>query len=74
VLDNAASWGGDLKKIALAGESAGGNLTVAQRSTRATTAYSADPCAGRLSANSSMPLPSRTDSANAKPLNTAMLN
>jgi acetyl esterase/lipase len=74
-LDNAASWGGDVRKLAIAGESAGGNLAVA------TAIYARD---NRLAmpvhilsiypiANSSMTLPSRIDSANAKPLNTAML-
>jgi acetyl esterase/lipase len=74
-LQNAASWGGDTSKLALAGESAGGNLAVA------TAMYARD---NRLTmpvhilsvypiANSSMTLPSRRDSANAKPLNTAML-
>jgi len=75
VLANAAAWGGDLSKVTFAGESAGGNLAVA------TAIYARD---NRLPApkavvsiypiaNSSMTLPSRTDSANAKPLNTAML-
>lgn len=75
VLQNAASWGGDVSKIALAGESAGGNLAVA------TAIYARD---NQLAApvhilsvypiaNSSKTLPSRKDSANAKPLNTAML-
>ncbi len=74
-LQNAASWGGDPRKIAVAGESAGGNLAVATaiyaRDNRLTTPLhilSVYPIA-----NSSMTLPSRMDSANAKPLNGAML-
>ena len=75
VLQNAASWGGDTAKVALAGESAGGNLAVATaiyaRDNGLTTPVhilSVYPIA-----NSSMTLPSRMDSANAKPLNAAML-
>lgn len=75
VLQNAQSWGGDTAKLALAGESAGGNLAVAtaiyardNNLTKPVHVLSVYPIA-----NSSMTLPSRTDSANAKPLNTAML-
>jgi len=75
VLANAAAWGGDTSRISIAGESAGGNLAVA------TAIYARDnglPAPRAIVsvypiANSSMTLPSRTDSANAKPLNTAML-
>lgn len=75
VLANAASWGGNPAKIALAGESAGGNLAVA------TAIYARDNGLTAplhvLSvypiANSAMQLPSKMDSANAKPLNTPML-
>lgn len=75
VLQNAASWGGDSKRVALAGESAGGNLAVAtaihardNRLTMPVHILSVYPIA-----NSSMTLPSRKDSATAKPLNAAML-
>lgn len=74
-LQNAAAWGGDPAKIAVAGESAGGNLAVA------TAIYARDNGLTAplhiLSvypiANSDITMPSRKDSANAKPLNTAML-
>ena len=74
-LANAASWGGDPMKIAIAGESAGGNLAVA------TTIFARDNglamprhvLAVYPIANTSSTLPSRMDSANAKPLNGAML-
>jgi acetyl esterase/lipase len=74
-LQNAASWGGDPRKIAVAGESAGGNLAVAtaiyardNKLTKPLHIVSVYPIA-----NSSMTLPSRMDAANAKPLNTPML-
>jgi acetyl esterase/lipase len=74
-LANAASWGGDVRKLAVAGESAGGNLAVA------TAIYARDhglPMPVHILsvypiANSSKTLPSRRDAANAKPLNAAML-
>lgn len=74
-LANAASWGGDLTKVAISGESAGGNLAVA------TAIFARDNgimtprhvLAVYPIANTSGNLPSRMDSANAKPLNTAML-
>ena len=74
-LAKAQSWGGDPTRIALAGESAGGNLAVA------TAIYARDQgltapkhiLAVYPIANSSKTLPSRRDSANAKPLNGAML-
>ena len=75
-VQNAASWGGDVTKLAVAGESAGGNLAVAT-AMHARDAKMATPVhvlAVYPIANSDMSLPSRTDSANAKPLNTAMLN
>ena len=74
-LQNAASWGGDAERTAVAGESAGGNLAVA------TAIYARDnglPAPKHILAvypiaNSDMTLPSRRDSGAAKPLNTAML-
>ncbi|MEO6154065.1 MAG: alpha/beta hydrolase [Croceibacterium sp.] len=76
VLDNAAKWGGDVNHLAVLGESAGGNLAVA------TSIYARDkgwPLPDHIVAvypiaNTSETLPSRTDSAQAKPLNTAALN
>ena len=74
-LSKAASWGGDPSKVVLAGESAGGNLAIAtaihardNRLTMPLHILSVYPIA-----NSDMNLPSKRDSANAKPLNTAML-
>ena len=75
-LNNAPGLGGDLDRLALVGESAGGNLAVAT----AILARDNDlpepdhVLAIYPIANTSMDLPSRTDSANAKPLNTAALN
>ena len=76
VLDNAKSLGGDPTRLAVAGESAGGNLAVAtaihardNKLTAPKHIVSIYPIA-----NSRMDLPSRKDSANAKPLDTAMLS
>ncbi len=74
-VQNAATWGGDPARLAIAGESAGGNLAVA------TAVYARDngwPAPRHILAvypiaNSDMMLPSRTDSAGARPLNTPML-
>lgn len=76
VLDNAAKWGGDVTHLAVLGESAGGNLAVA------TSIFAREkgwPMPHHIVAvypiaNTSEALPSRTDSAQAKPLNTAALN
>ena len=76
VLKNAAAWGGDPMNIAVAGESAGGNLAV----NAAIHARDAGLTAPRHIlavypiANSDKMLASRTDSASAKPLNSAMLD
>ena len=75
VLKNANSWGGDTSHVALAGESAGGNLAIA------TAIFARDhqlpPPVAILSvypiANSDMMLPSKAENRNTKPLNTAML-
>lgn len=76
VLSNARSWGGDVNRMAFAGESAGGNLAI----TTAIAARNAHLPMPRaiLSvypiADSRMNLPSRLTNANAKPLSTPDLS
>jgi acetyl esterase len=76
VLKNAASIHGDPKKLALAGESAGGNLAVATA-----IAAKAKGLQAPLAVISVYPIaggdtttPSYTENANAKPLNRAMMS
>lgn len=76
VLKNAAAWGGDAKDVAVAGESAGGNLAVNVAIHARDTGLTAPKhiLAVYPIANSDKMLPSRKDSASAKPLNAAMLD
>lgn len=75
ILKNAKGWGGDPAKVAIVGESAGGNLAVAtaiaardQKLTAPVAVVSVYPVA-----TTTMDTPSKKDEATAKPLNTAML-
>ena len=75
VLKNAATWGGDAKRVALVGESAGGNLAIntaikARDNKVQAPLYQAliYPVAGV-----DMNTPSYQENANAKPLNKAMM-
>ena len=75
VLDNAASWGGDRKRIAVAGESAGGNLA-ANVSIAARDQGLPIPVHQLLVypvASTNTESPSYHDCAQAKPLNAAMM-
>ena len=76
-IDNAASLNADPKRVALAGESAGGNLALAtaiaardQKLTAPLHILAVYP----ITQLSSDVTPSYQDSANAKPLNKAMMN
>lgn len=76
ILNNARGWGGDVGRMAFAGESAGGNLAI-------TTAIAARDRGLAMPrhilsvypiADSRPGIPSRLINANAKPLNTPMLD
>ena len=75
VLKNAKGWGYDTSRIAIVGESAGGNLALNtaiaardQNLTRPVAVVSVYPVAA-----TTMDTPSKTDQADAKPLNSPML-
>lgn len=75
VLKNAQGWGYDANRIAIVGESAGGNLAVNtaiaardQKLTMPVAIVSVYPVA-----TTSMDTPSKKEQANAKPLNTPMM-
>ena len=75
VLKNAKGWGYNPEKVAIVGESAGGNLAVNtaiaardQNLTRPVAVISVYPVAA-----TTMDTPSRKEDANAKPLNSPML-
>ena len=71
----AGGWGGDIARLAIARESAGGNLPVATAIAARDGGLTAPRhiLAVYPIANSSDTLPSRTDRGAAKPLNTPML-
>ncbi|AMJ63664.1 hypothetical protein AXW83_12945 [Bosea sp. PAMC 26642] len=75
ILKNAQSWGYDANKIALVGESAGGNLAINtaiaardQNLTKPVAIVAVYPVA-----TTSLDTPSKKEQANAKPLNTPMM-
>ena len=75
ILKNAKGWGGDPARIAMVGESAGGNLAIAttiaareQKLTPPVAVVSVYPIA-----TTAMDTPSKKEDAAAKPLNTPMM-
>lgn len=75
ILKNARGWGGDPNKVAIVGESAGGNLAVDtaiaardQKLTAPVAVVSVYPVA-----TTAMDTPSKKEQADAKPLNTLMM-
>ena len=75
VVANAGKWGGDAKKIALVGESAGGNMAVNVAIAARDKGWSAPLAVVAVYpvADSSMATGSKVTHAAAKPLNTPML-
>jgi acetyl esterase len=76
VAENAKSWGGDPNKIAVLGESAGGNMAVnvAIAARDASLPLPKAVVAVYPVADTSLDTPSKKAFANAKPLNTPMLS
>jgi acetyl esterase len=75
ILKNAKGWGGDPSKVAIVGESAGGNLAIDtaiaardQKLTQPVAIVSVYPVT-----TTTMDTPSKKEQAAAKPLNTAMM-
>lgn len=75
VLANAASWGGDPKKVAVVGESAGGNMAVNVAITARDNGLQAPATIVAVYpvADSNLATASKVKYAGAKPLNTPML-
>ena len=75
VLANAAKWGGDPKKVAVVGESAGGNMAVTVAMAARDKGWQAPSSVIAVYpvADSNMATGSKVKYANAKPLNTKML-
>ena len=76
ILDSASKWGGDPERVAVMGESAGGNMAINvainardKGWTKPASIVSVYPVA-----NTSKDLPAKKVNANAKPLNTPMLD